>query len=83
MDEHDEDRKRTADERAFVRLVGRLDQESIHVLLRLARAMQRGDTDAAISEAEARLRALADGVTPGAIPAPRASDDFGDDPARG
>ncbi len=66
MDEHDEDRKRTADERAFVRLVGRLDRESIQVLLRLARSMQRGDTDKATREVEARLRARGEDAGPGA-----------------
>ena len=40
------ERKRVAENRAFTRLVGRLDKDSISLLLRLARAMERGDGNA-------------------------------------
>lgn len=64
MDARDGERKRTADERAFVRLVGRLDPESIQILLKLAQAMRRGEHETATREIEERLRALAATVRP-------------------
>ena len=66
MNARDGERKRTGDERAFVRLVGRLDRESIQVLLKLAQAMRRGEHETAADEIEERLRALAESVRPDA-----------------
>jgi hypothetical protein len=64
MDERDDGRKREAEARAFVRLVGQLDRQSVHLLLRLAQAIQRGDGEDACREAEGRLQARAAGDRP-------------------
>ena len=55
-----DDRKRQAENRAFVRLVGKLDRESILLLLRLSRAMQAGgDNPADRAELDETIRAIA------------------------
>lgn len=60
MDEGDGGRKGAADERAFVRLVARLDRNSVRILLRMARAMRRGEIEAADREMQDVLRTLDD-----------------------
>ncbi len=54
-------RKREAENRAFVRLVGRLDKELIELLLRLARAMEgaRGDEAVQSPDLEKAVAAIA------------------------
>ena len=58
-----DDRKREAENRAFVRLVGKLDREGVGLLLRLAQAMQsEGRDESDRAEIDETIRAIGEAV---------------------
>ena len=58
-----DDRKREAENRAFVRLVGKLDREGVGLLLRLAQAMQsEGRNESDRAEMDETIRAIGEAV---------------------
>jgi hypothetical protein len=58
-----DDRKREAENRAFVRLVGKLDREGVGLLLRLAQAMQsEGRNESDRAEIDETIRAIGEAV---------------------
>ena len=58
-----DDRKREAENRAFVRLVGKLDREGVGLLLRLAQTMQsEGRNESDRAEIDETIRAIGEAV---------------------